>query len=161
MPVAGKYTMLKILGLLTALGIITVVVGLSLGWFSFSKASEGSGTSKATGITLNVNEGRIKDDASAVKDKTVELVESGKDALTKETRVEGKVTNLDLAVRRLTVSPESGPEMTLTVKDGAAIEVNGSAASLTDLRRDDHVVARYRSEGSVYVASSVLVTRSN
>ncbi len=151
--------MLKTLGLLTLVAAVVVIVGFVFGWFSFSKESQGAGSTKATGITFNVNEGRIKDDAEKVKQKTGDLVSDGKEAITAGTRVEGLLTRVEPGLRRLTLLQDEAGVVTVTVKDGARIEVNGTSAAVMDLRLSDRIVARCEIGDNGNLADTVIATR--
>ena len=151
--------MLKTIGFLAIVAAIIMVLGLFLGWFSFSKESQGTGSAKATGITFNVNEGKIKGDAEKVKQKTGDLVDQAKDAVTKDVLVEGTLTTNESALRRLVLKQDDAESVTVTVKDGAKIELNGNPAGLIDLKFSDRIVARCDSAGDGSVATSITATR--
>lgn len=154
-----RIIVLKLIGFLAVLAVIIVTVGLFFGWFSFSKASQGAGSAKATEITFNVNEGKIKADAEKVKAKTSDLVSSGKDALTSGRSVEGTLTQVEPTLRRLTLVQDEAGMVTVTVKDGAKIELNGAAVAVTDLKPSDRIIARCETAETGNVAISITATR--
>jgi hypothetical protein len=65
------------------------------------------------------------------------------DTVCQETRVRGTVAAVDASAGTLTVAPDGGPAITLTVNAATGIEVNGAHAFLSDIQAGMPVTVEY------------------
>jgi hypothetical protein len=130
---------MRILGLLFLVFLLLAVVGYFRGWFTVTSAHAGSG------VTLHVDEGRMRDDSRAAvagiadtSAKIAEVVKSiGRRSPAGETVVDGTVTAVDTIERDLTVRADTTttatPSLRLRVPDAVKISRDGDRVAFGEI----------------------------
>jgi hypothetical protein len=140
----GGVHMLRVIGLLTILGLLLVLIGAWFGWFSFS--TDASGERKS--VSFEVNEAEAKADANDAR----ETIEGWADSVDRKLdddddpdppadrmTVEGTLLDIDVANQRLEVDTDGG-ELVLQLDERCDVLIDAEKANATDLRAGDKLV---------------------
>lgn len=154
--------MLRLLGFVVLVAVVVLGFGYYRGWFDVESAKGDNGRS----VTLSVDESRAKEDLEKGKAKAGELLNKGKEAggnlLDKVegavggAEVEGTVFKVNVAKRRLRVTPTGGgTDVGMSVPTDDIVRRNGAAATLADLQEGDTVTATTIDKSGGIIATKV------
>jgi hypothetical protein len=124
-------------------GLLAVVViggGLYLGWWKVStSATDDRGQSQ---VSLTVDQGEIKKDLQAVKDKAGGLNAKAQ-ASSDPKSVEGTISRIDADGRALTVTTDQREEVTVRITSDTKVQLGAEAGKPDDLKSGDTVTVAY------------------
>lgn len=127
-----KYTVLT--------ATIVLIVGLLLGWFTFSVHESDTESDDRFSIVFTVNQDAFWSSANEAKDEAVGL----KDAVTQASKlqtVDGVITNIDREKQQITIAPDgkSSEKTTVQLNEESEIRLGDGESKLEALSEGDEV----------------------
>ena len=149
--------MLKVF--LTVIVLVAIVIGLGIhfGWFEFWTKGSAKDDKQLT-LGVDVDTGKIKEDAQAAKQKAQELGATVKEKITTHSGAEtakGEIVNIAEMEQRFTVATTDKKTLIFHVEPTTKVQGKETQVDLKDLHVGDHVTVSYEVKDGMNVVQSI------